>query len=128
MVWVREPQFLLSMRIPILMSSLDEDESRHITYQLCDALAVSVVFLSVCMALKQFLQYIHSQGVAHRDLKPENVLLTCDHPPRVKVADFGLAKAIDSVTMLRVSRLLLSEIFADSEVTDYVWYTQLPCA
>ncbi|KIP06125.1 hypothetical protein PHLGIDRAFT_107386 [Phlebiopsis gigantea 11061_1 CR5-6] len=63
---------------------LPEDESQHITYQLCEALA-----------------YIHSQGIAHRDLKPENVLLTNDTPPQVKVADFGLAKAIDSLTMLR---------------------------
>lgn len=50
-----------------------------------------------------FAQYIHSKGIAHRDLKPENVLLTNDVPPVVKVADFGLAKAIDSLTMLRVS-------------------------
>ncbi|THH01257.1 hypothetical protein EW026_g1405 [Hermanssonia centrifuga] len=63
---------------------LQEDETQHITYQLCDALA-----------------YIHRQGIAHRDLKPENVLLTTDDPPIVKVADFGLAKAIDSLTMLR---------------------------
>ncbi|KAJ3553328.1 hypothetical protein NM688_g3677 [Phlebia brevispora] len=63
---------------------LPEDEAKDITYQLCDALA-----------------YIHSQGIAHRDLKPENVLLTNDVPPVVKVADFGLAKAIDSLTMLR---------------------------
>ena len=47
-------------------------------------------------------QYVHSQGIAHRDLKPENVLLTEDNPPVVKVADFGLAKVIDSMTMLRV--------------------------
>ncbi|KAI0088050.1 kinase-like domain-containing protein [Irpex rosettiformis] len=65
-------------------NGLSEDETRHITYQLCDALA-----------------YIHSQGIAHRDLKPENVLLTLDDPPQVKVADFGLAKATDSVTKLR---------------------------
>lgn len=63
---------------------LDETMSRFITYQLCDALA-----------------YIHGQGVAHRDLKPENVLLTKDDPPVVKVADFGLAKYIDSLTMLK---------------------------
>lgn len=68
----------------IKRGGLSEDETRHITYQLCEALA-----------------YIHSQGIAHRDLKPENVLLTTDNPPIVKVADFGLAKAIDSLTMLR---------------------------
>ncbi|KAH6913842.1 CAMK/RAD53 protein kinase [Coprinopsis sp. MPI-PUGE-AT-0042] len=63
---------------------LTEDESKHITYQLCLALA-----------------YIHSHQIAHRDLKPENVLLTKTVPPKVKVADFGLAKIHDSLTMLR---------------------------
>jgi ser/thr/tyr protein kinase RAD53 len=48
------------------------------------------------------LQYVHSKGVAHRDLKPENVLLTNEDPPKVKVADFGLAKTVDSLTMLKV--------------------------
>lgn len=64
---------------------LSEESAKHITYQICDALA-----------------YIHAQGVAHRDLKPENVLLTKDDPPVVKVADFGLAKAVlNDETMLR---------------------------
>jgi serine/threonine/tyrosine protein kinase RAD53 len=47
------------------------------------------------------LSYIHSKGITHRDLKPENVLLTRDNPPLIKVADFGLAKVVDSLTMLR---------------------------
>lgn len=48
-------------------------------------------------------QYIHSKGVTHRDLKPENVLLTCDIPPIVKVADFGLAGFVEPGAMLQVS-------------------------
>ncbi|KAG1739300.1 kinase-like domain-containing protein [Suillus lakei] len=63
---------------------LKEQLAVHITAQVCDALA-----------------YIHSKGIAHRDLKPENVLLTTENPPTVKVADFGLAKVVDSVTFLR---------------------------
>ena len=57
----------------------------------------------VFLQLLDAVEYCHSLHIYHRDLKPENVMLTSDNPPMVKVADFGLAKAVDSMTMLRVS-------------------------
>src|SRR4051794_60858 len=41
------------------------------------------------------LGHAERQGVVHRDIKPENVLLTADG--RVKIADFGIAKASDQM-------------------------------
>ena len=59
--------------------SVPFSEAMEIAGQIAEALAVA-----------------HDQGIVHRDLKPANVRLTPDG--KVKVLDFGLAKALETAT------------------------------
>jgi non-specific serine/threonine protein kinase/serine/threonine-protein kinase len=50
------------------------------------------LFLTVCDGV----QHAHQKGIIHRDLKPSNILVAEeDGEPRIKIIDFGVAKALD---------------------------------
>lgn len=62
----------------------------------CDAHGYTIrqrleLFLDVLAAV----QHAHQKGIIHRDLKPSNILVSeHDGKPRIKVIDFGIAKAL----------------------------------
>ncbi|WP_235915597.1 Stk1 family PASTA domain-containing Ser/Thr kinase [Puerhibacterium puerhi] len=57
----------------------------------------------------------HRKGLVHRDVKPENVLITSDGE-HVKVADFGLARAVTEVTSTTTGTILGTVAYLAPEV------------
>ena len=64
--------------------------------------------LAILDPVLQALDAAHRAGLIHRDIKPENVILRDDGT--VKVADFGLARAVTSTTTTGESGVLLGTV------------------
>jgi beta-lactam-binding protein with PASTA domain/tRNA A-37 threonylcarbamoyl transferase component Bud32 len=62
------------------------------------------VALEIMTGVLDGLAAAHASGIVHRDVKPENVLLTSDG--RIKVADFGLARALTAAGHTRTGLLV----------------------
>jgi beta-lactam-binding protein with PASTA domain/tRNA A-37 threonylcarbamoyl transferase component Bud32 len=58
----------------------------------------------VAAAVCEALEYAHHEGIVHRDVKPQNILIAADGT--VKVADFGIARAVSAVTITHPGTVL----------------------
>ena len=81
----------------IVLELLDASTLRRTldTYGVLDADTT----LRISLRLLDALEVAHRNGVVHRDVKPSNILLCRDG--RVKIADFGIAKADDQTELTR---------------------------
>jgi serine/threonine protein kinase len=97
----REAQVLASLNHPNIahIYGLEEsDKTRCIVMELVEGetlqerLKRGPIPIDEALQIAEALETAHERGIIHRDLKPGNVMLTRDG--RVKMLDFGLAKAL----------------------------------
>ena len=69
--------------------------------------------LEIALQVAEALQTAHERGVIHRDIKPRNVLIT--RSGHAKVADFGIARAVEATTISRPGDILGSVKYMSPE-------------
>ncbi len=87
----------------------EEDGINYIVMELVDGITLKEYIdkkgkldwneaLEFTMGIALALQCAHENEIIHRDIKPHNILITKDHT--VKVADYGIARAVSGDTMV----------------------------
>ncbi|EAX48599.1 serine/threonine protein kinase [Thermosinus carboxydivorans Nor1] len=58
----------------------------------------------IALEIAEALEHAHQSGLIHCDIKPHNILMT--RAGRVKVTDFGIARAVTSATMTQTGTII----------------------
>ena len=71
--------------------------------------------LKISMQIASALDHAHKNNIIHRDIKPQNILMA--QGGVAKVADFGIAKAINSTTIVNSKMMLGTVHYSSPEQT-----------
>jgi len=70
--------------------------------------------LAITADLAEILGYLHQRGIVHRDVKPDNVMIQ-NGDRKVILADFGLAKKLDTTTVTSDGKVMGSPHYFSPE-------------
>ena len=87
--------------------SLDDKLKQHGPLELREVLRIG-------LQIAEGLAAAHKQGLVHRDVKPANILLE-NGIQRVKITDFGLARAVDDVSLTQSGVIAGTPLFMSPE-------------
>lgn len=123
----REVESTIQLSHPNVVSVLDVDESAE--YHLLVTEVVNGPTLKeyirdnhpipideairIALMILQGIRHAHHAGIIHRDIKPQNILL--DEHLRVKITDFGIAKALSETRMTETNQVMGSVQYISPE-------------
>jgi serine/threonine protein kinase/formylglycine-generating enzyme required for sulfatase activity len=90
-------------QVPYIVMECVVGQSLQQKIDKCGALGLKEI-LRIGMQMAAGLAAAHKQGLVHRDIKPANILLE-NGIERVKITDFGLARATDDVGMTQSGQI-----------------------
>jgi len=115
--FVREAQIAAGLSHPNVVDVYDagEDGTPYIVMELIDGPTLAEELrrrgrlpveeaTAVAAQVADGLAYAHAQGIVHRDIKPENLILV--RGGEVKIADFGIAHAVEATRLTEVGTVL----------------------
>jgi serine/threonine protein kinase len=100
-------------RPPYLVMEFVNGQSLQEKIDRCGALDVKAI-LRIAMQVARGLAAAHEQGLVHRDIKPANILLE-NGVERVKLTDFGLARAVDDASVTQTGQIAGTPQFMSPE-------------
>jgi len=124
----KEAKAAASLSHPNIVNVYDvgeDEEIKYIVMELLEGTTLKDIILSdpeylsnnaiidIAYQIASALEHAHENNIIHRDIKPENIII--DNNSSVKVADFGIARAVTTSTIVNTKRVLGSVHYSSPE-------------